>query len=316
MNNTLARFVASLSISLLLLLLLAAASFSQQVADPNFNTRVTHPAYVKKHPKVLFDEAHFNFHTMGGTYKAFADLITSDSYQVTPNRQKFSRQTLKGYDILVIAGALGEKYTDNSQVPKPAFTEAECDVVRDWVRSGGRLLLLTDHEPVASGAENLAKRFGIEMSKRVVLDESNHLKNYYPTLIEYRRYKHLLTNSPIIEGRNAGERINNVLVFGGQSLSVPTGGIAFLKLADTAYENLPSGEKVSAAGRAQAVAMKFGKGRVVVTADAGMLSAQLVTEDVTGKGDIQTHPWGMNFPGNDNRQLSLNIMHWLSALLK
>jgi len=55
---------------------------------------------------------------------------------------------------------------------------------------------------------------------------------------------------------------------------------------------------------------------VIVTADAGMLSAQLITEDVTGKGDIQTHPWGMNFPGNDNRQLTLNIMHWLSGLLK
>lgn len=316
MNDNPVRFVASLSTSLVLLLLLAAASFSQQVTDPNFNTKVAHPAYVKKHPKVLFDEAHFNFHTMSGTYKAFADLITSDGYQVTPNRQKFSKQTLSGYDILVIAGALGEKYTDNSQVPKPAFTGAECDVVRDWVRRGGRLLLLTDHEPVASGAENLAKRFGIEMSKRVVLDQPNHLKNYYPALIEYRRDNHLLADNPITDGRNAAERINNVLIFSGQSLSVPAGGLAFLKLADTAYENLPSGEKVSAAGRAQAVAMKFGKGRVVVTADAGMLSAQLVTEDVTGKGDIQTHPWGMNFPGNDDRQLTLNIMHWLSGLLK
>ena len=26
-------------------------------------------------------------------------------------------------------------------------------------------------------------------------------------------------------------------------------------------------------------------------------------------------PFGMNAEGNDNRQLSLNIMHWLSALI-
>ncbi len=316
MNNLLARLMASVPALLALLPALAGGSFSQQVADPNFNTKVTHPAYVKKHPKVLFDEAHFNFHTMGGTYKAFADLITSDGYQVTPNKRPFSKQALQAYDILVIAGALGEKYTDNSQAPKPAFSEAECDVVRDWVGRGGRLLLLTDHEPVASGAENLAKRFGVEMSKRVVLDQSNHLKNYYPGLIEYRRDNHLLSDNQIIEGRNAAERVNNVLVFSGQSLSVPSGGIAFLKLADTAYENLASGEKISAAGRAQALAIKYGKGRVVVTADAGMLSAQLVTEDVRGKGYKQTHPWGMNFPGNDNRQLTLNVMHWLSGLLK
>ena len=312
MNNLLARFSSLLTI----FISLAVVSSSQQVSDPNFNSRVPNPAYTKKHPKVLFDEAHFNFHTMGGTYKGFVDLISNDGYTVTPGKEKFSKQVLKDYDILVIAGALGEKYTDNSQAPKPAFTQAECDAVRDWVQHGGSLLLLTDHEPVATGAENLAKLFGVEMSKRAVLDQSNHLPNYYPTLIEFTRTNHLLVDSPVIAGRDASERINNVLIFGGQSLSVPAGSVAFLKLADTAYENLPSGEKVSAAGRAQGIAIMFGKGRVIVTADAGMLSAQLVTEDVTGKGDIQTHPWGMNFPGNDNRQLTLNIMHWLSGLLK
>jgi hypothetical protein len=45
---------------------------------------------------------------------------------------------------------------------------------------------------------------------------------------------------------------------------------------------------------------------VVVVAEAGMLSAQR---------DEQGHPVGMNFPGYDNRQLALNIMHWLSHAL-
>jgi len=54
------------------------------------------------------------------------------------------------------------------------------------------------------------------------------------------------------------------------------------------------------------VALTFGRGRVVVTGDMGMLSAQLVTENgVTG-------PWGMNVPGVDNRQLVLNIVRWLA----
>jgi len=44
-----------------------------QVADPNFKATVDNPAY-KKGPKVLFDEAHNNFHTTGGRYKPFADL--------------------------------------------------------------------------------------------------------------------------------------------------------------------------------------------------------------------------------------------------
>src|SRR6059036_504604 len=95
-----------------LFLLAAVAStlsiaFTQQVADPNFDARVAHPAYTKNGPKVLFDEAHNNFHTTTGRYKPFADLITNDGYQVTPNTQKFSAPILKGFDILVISNAMG-----------------------------------------------------------------------------------------------------------------------------------------------------------------------------------------------------------------
>jgi hypothetical protein len=39
-----------------------------------------------------------------------------------------------------------------------------------------------------------------------------------------------------------------------------------------------------------------------------MLSAQL--------GAANGMPFGMNRPGIDNRQLALNIVHWLSGLLK
>src|SRR4051812_37421737 len=55
-----------------------------QVADPNFDASVAHPAYAKNGPKVLFDEAHNNFHTASGRYKPFADLITNDGFQITP----------------------------------------------------------------------------------------------------------------------------------------------------------------------------------------------------------------------------------------
>ena len=64
------------------------------------------------------------------------------------------------------------------------------------------------------------------------------------------------------------------------------------------------------AGRAQAIAMKFGKGRVVMLGEAAMLSAQV------GSGGKESSKFGMNVPGIDNRQLALNIMHWLSGLLK
>ncbi len=67
------------------------------------------------------------------------------------------------------------------------------------------------------------------------------------------------------------------------------------------------GEGVPATGYAQAVGLQFGKGRIVILGEAAMLTAQL--DGKTKK------PFGMNVPGIDNRQLALNIMHWLSKLL-
>jgi hypothetical protein len=77
-----------------------------------------------------------------------------------------------------------------------------------------------------------------------------------------------------------------------------------MKLADSAQDVFGDEKPVSAAGRAQGLAMEFGKGRVIVMGEAGMLSAQIVGPD--------REPFGMNIPGIDNRQLVLNIMHWLT----
>src|SRR5436190_9917000 len=123
-----------------LTVVVATTGLAQQVADPNFDTSVAHPAYTKNGPKVLFDEAHNNFHTTTGRYKPFADLITNDGYRVTPNKEKFSPQTLKGFDLLIISNALGGPQMGMAEAANPAFSEAECDAVRDWVRSGGALL--------------------------------------------------------------------------------------------------------------------------------------------------------------------------------
>jgi hypothetical protein len=46
---------------------------------------------------------------------------------------------------------------------------------------------------------------------------------------------------------------------------------------------------------------------VVVLGDAAMLSAELSGSD--------NQPLGINVPEIDNRQLTLNIMHWLSGKL-
>ena len=293
---------------------LAVAGFAQQVADPDFDTKVAKPAYTKKHPKVSLDEAHNNFHTASGRYKPFADLISSDGYQVTPGTKKFSKENLKEVDVLVISNALGAPAMGTPEASNSAFTEDECDAVRDWVRRGGRLLLIADHAPMGAANEELGQRFGIGMSKSYTGDPSNYdVESNNQGFIKYNRENNLLGDHPITRGRSESEKISRIIAFTGQSLKGPDGSVVFMRLADTAIDSIPTGQgnerkEVSAAGRAQGIAFKFGKGRVVALGEAAMMSAQLA-----GPNKMK---FGMNRPGIDNRQLALNIMHWLSGAIK
>lgn len=300
-------------IRLPLICLLVCTTFllahAQQMADPEFNASVEHPAYSRSGPRVLFDEAHNNFHTTTGRYKPFVDLIMQDGYRVIRNRQPFTSKVLDSFKVLLIANALGAEDMDDEGAGNSAFTEEECQAVHDWVRSGGSLLLIADHAPFGSAAESLAKRFGVEMTKGFTYDEANSPAGN-PSFIIYSRDNNLLADHPITEGRSSAERITRVVSFTGQSLKGPGDSVSVLKLSETAREKPDRDAKtsISVAGLAQAVAFKFGKGRVVVQGEAAMLSAQIAGPE---KFKI-----GMNVPGNDNKQYALNLMHWLSGLLR
>jgi len=292
-----------------LLLLICAPVFAQQQADPEFNTSVENPAYKREGPRVMFDEAHHNFHTTEGRYKPFVDLMFNDGYRVIRNRQPFTKPRLDTYKILVIANALGAEEDDDAGADESAFNVDEITAVHDWVKDGGALLLIADHSPFGGAAAALANKFGVDMSKGYTFDPENSVKSL-PTQLIFSRENKLLASHPITEGRNEKERVNIVRGFTGQSLKGPEGSAGILNLASTAFDR-PTGSaetSTSAAGRAQAVAFKFGKGRVVVQGEAAMLSAQISGAD--------NHPVGMNVPGNDNRQYALNLMHWLSGILK
>ena len=292
----------------LLLTVMGQPSFAQQTADPHFDARVDKPTFTKNFPRVLFDEAHYNFDTTNNRYKPFADLLFNDGYHFAVNRQPFTKASLASHKILVIVNPLGSEDTDDEGAAGPAFTTAECEVVSNWVRGGGALLFIADAAPFASAAEILAKQLGVDMSRSETTDPKNADKEFgLPSVIVYSRENHQLSEAAITNGRSDAERVNRVIVFSGQSLKGPQGSEAFLKLADSAVNEI-DGKNASAAGRAQGIAFRLGKGRVVVLGDAAMLSAQVTGSD--------NQPVGMNVPDVDNGQLALNIMHWLSGILK
>jgi hypothetical protein len=296
----------------------------QQVDDPDFKVAVANPAYSQGGPTVGIDEAHSNFHTATGRYRPFAELLQSDGYRVRSVARRLDAGTLAEIDVLVVANALGDK----AQPGSAAFAEAECDILRDWVQGGGALLLVADHTPFGSAAESLAARFGVSMGKGYAFARAP--SGGVTTQLTFSRENGLLGNHSIMKGRGASEAVTTLRSFTGQSLSVPAGAAVLMRLGPNVREaedtdNLDAEDaagrgtgsagsaagsrSVAAGGRAQRIALALGKGRVVVLGEAGMLSAQLVRYP-----DGQELRFGMNVPGNDNRQFALNVAHWLSRL--
>jgi len=285
---------------------------------------VEEPAYSSNGPVIAIDEAHANFHTSTGRYRPFAELLRADGYRVKASGEKFHPGTFTGIAVLVVANPQSGNRTE------PASTAAECDAVFDWVQSGGALLLIADHAPFGSAAENLAHRFGVTMGKGWVYDHTPGGANAITTQLDFSRENQLLGTHPLLAGRNAREAINKVRAFTGQSLGLPRGATALLKLSPTARE-VPTTADLDAAAaaakgspaahpapgalvdRVQGLAMPCGEGRLVVMGEAAMFSAQVIT---LGQGDQKrVIRAGMNVSGYDDRQLALNVLHWLSGLI-
>jgi hypothetical protein len=329
--------------SLLLVLALLAgappARAQTQVEDSTYLPRVEKPTFTQRHPVVLIDEAHNNLFTTRGMYRSFTALLRGDGFTVFPSRQAFSAALLKNADVLVVADASLTRNLNGPDAREPAFRREECDVVRDWVRSGGALLLIADHAPFGSAMDSLGTRFGVDMGKSRTVDtrrvdrETGNI-----ACIAFTREHKTIGDHPITRGRNRAERINRVIVFGGQSLEGPPGSVELLVLGpsaldvpispDSRLEATPEQRRradpnaevttpgsVPAVGRAQGLAFDFGKGRVVVLGDGAMFGTQFVFGNEAQRMGKDTLRIGINRPDLDNQQFALNVMHWLARAL-
>ena len=300
---------------LLILFFASPAVVGQHLADPEFNATVAKPAYQKAGPRVMFDEAHFNYHTMADRFKPFVDLLANDGYRVVRNREPFTKKALSSFKVIVIVNPLGGDI-DDPDAENPAFTPEEIALLHEWVKDGGSLLLAVDVGPFAKAAETLAAQFGIEMTGKLVKDPANAESQGRADLIVFSNENKLLVGHPITQGRGGEEALKRVIGFSGQALKGPDNAVGLLRLGDSAIEvdeesaGASNGEtkKNTVAGRSEGIAFKVGSGRVVVLGDAEMLSALL--------GEPPTkEPIGMNYTGSDNKQFTLNVMHWLSGIL-
>jgi hypothetical protein len=288
---------------------------AQQQYDPNFHPTIAKPAYAEDQgPLVSVDGGHYNFHTVEGRYKPFAELLRRDGYVVRGANTPFSAESLADAGILVICNALAERNRkeENWVLPTPsAFTDAEIRTVRDWVGRGGSLLFIADHMPFPGAAEKLASAFGVHFS--------NGLVGQGPDLdatITFRRADGGLADQSITRGREASEWVEFVRAFGGSAFQAPEHARPLLVLDETAITFTPQragdfgpdSPHHPVGGWLQGAVLRVGSGRVAVFGEAGMFTAQ-----VAGP---HRAPFGMNSPeASQNAQFLLNVMHWLSGLL-
>jgi len=275
--------------------------------------------------RVMLDEAHHNFMaTASGGYRPLVLLLTDAGFDVTPNTVAFRPEGLAAADVVVVANPNGadERAPVDSRAA-PAFTAPEIDAVEDWVRSGGGLLLATDHYPTGAAARALAERFGVKLSAGWTDDPANRrtLAGYGPIFgyLVFSVENGLLTDHPITRGSDETEQIEGISTTTGGSMEGPAGSVSVLRLSPTAVDWMPSAaprassntapqagvrdfnpcpscDRVSAAGRSQGIAFAFGRGRVVVIGEMGALVDYSV-------------------PGMQNRQFALNAVRWLAHQL-
>lgn len=325
---------------------------AQEGVDTQFRFHNINPAYKDgTGPKVCIDAAHFEFHTAEGRYKPFANLLRGDGYRVKGFRSRFSRETLKDCQILVIANAAAEVnyYTPAGKdwsYPHPsAFARQEINELILWIRKGGSLFLIVDHAPWPGAAADLAILLGVHMLDGDAMSSPNRPfgMDVFGTILEegwreaarlfekpFEVFRPILANPgtlarhPVIEGRNSEERISSVVTSTGHAFYASEDWKPILVFGPKAVCRVPlefnfeesepeDGPLFSVAGWLQGATRELGRGRVAVLGEAAMCTAQF--DDFGGPNNLL--PDGMNAPqASQNAQFCLNVVHWLSGLLE
>lgn len=290
--------------SLVVVLLFAVSVAAQQVPDTSFLPTLDKPTFASgRRPVVAVDAAHYNFHTADHGFLPFAELLRRDGYTVFGLQTALTDSVLHTIDILVIANALHQSNVGNWRLPiASAFTEREIASVSKWVKNGGSLFLIADHMPFPGAAKDLAASVGVTFNDGFAIDTVNR------GFAVFRKTDGTLLEDPLTAG------IDSVVTFTGQAfwtsedyrplLVFGEGFVSFMP--EVAWEFSDSTERFPVKGWSQVAVGEVGTGRVVVSGEAAMFTAQLAGEE--------QWPVGMNYPGApDNLPFLLNLMRYLAG---
>lgn len=307
------NLIPQFGVALLLgLTLVTSGPAQEQSADQTFHFDNPDPAFAPgSGPLVCVDAAHNNYHTAAGRYRPYAELLRGDGYRVEGFDSIFTPEALESCDLLVIANPLGDANAgDDWAFPHPsAFTREELDATYSWVRTGGALLLIADHAPIAGAARDMGMMLGVGMLDGYAYDPTQEPDTF-------RAETGTLVNHSIVRGRGPDENIDHVVTWTGQAFIVADdiepllvwgpGAVTRVALdenfAEMPQEKLPL---IPIEGLLHAAAAGLDEGRFVVLGEAAMCTAQ----------SAEDFDFGMNAPEADqNAQFCLNVVRWLTGV--
>ncbi|MGW0485699.1 DUF6421 family protein [Nonomuraea sp. NPDC003214] len=242
-------------------------------------------------PRVLFDEAHSESWTIrrdvaeainpahpdDNSYARAAGLLRHLGHTVTAHTAgALDAGTLQDQDVLVIAHPSGERWERTTGQGSPVFTADELDAVEAFVSGGGGLVVLAEEEQDKYG-NNLAEllaRFGVSVGHTTVRDPRNAHREVATWVLGERA-----TGDGLLAGVKRACFYRSGVLAAGDGATV-----LFATSADA-----------DPAGAPLAVALTYGRGRVVVFADS----------DLFGDDSIDDY---------DHRRLWGNVVTWAARV--
>ncbi|NUS02409.1 MAG: hypothetical protein HOV97_07575 [Nonomuraea sp.] len=242
-------------------------------------------------PRVLFDEAHSESWTIrreiaeainpahpdDNSYARAAESLRHLGHAVLAHTEGgLTPETLAGQDVLVIAHPAGERWERTTGQGSPVLADGELEAIEAFVAGGGGLVVLAEEEQDKYGnnVAELLSRFGVGVGHTTVRDPGNAHRDVATWVLAERA-----TGDGILAG------VKRACFYRSGVLTAPENGTVLFATSATA----------DPAGAPLAVALRHGRGRVVVFADS----------DLFGDDSIEDY---------DHRRLWGNVVTWAARV--
>jgi len=191
----------------------------------------------------------------------------------------FTKESLSGVDVLVIPHASEDDWEKTLGEGSPKLTSDEISAVKEFVNSGGGLVVLGESEQPKYGNNfsELTEQFGIKIANATVQDSENNFKGVATWVLADLKKSFEF---------DLGFKVDQTAFYRSGVLEIKDGSDAQV-IATSSASATPSEAALVAA-------TNFGKGRVVVLADS----------DIFGDDSIDEL---------DNKNFWINIASWVSG---